>query len=190
MKQAVRHEAHVPPTESQAQQQARFPGPHGDPGRPEGSGPSPEAGPETPYREDRLQVAPMDRERSAAPVGQRFPAASRIRKGEEIRRLMGRGKRRRTKHLDVFLAASPASRCRWGQVVPKHRHTLVERNRLRRRLREIGRTDVLPRLWKGELAVDVLVRARPQAYDASYDVLQGEVVAVTDELCSELFSSG
>jgi ribonuclease P protein component len=120
----------------------------------------------------------------SGPAGQRLPAAGRIRNGGEIRNLLGRGKRKRTEHLDVFFAASPAFRCRFGQVVPKHRHDLVERNRLRRRLREIGRRDVIPRLWQAGARVDFLVRAKRQAYDATFDELRGEILTATDEICS------
>jgi ribonuclease P protein component len=48
----------------------------------------------------------------------------------------------------------------------------VERNRLKRRLREIVRLDILPRIPG---AVDIVVRAGPRAYDASYDVLRAEL---------------
>ena len=48
-------------------------------------------------------------------------------------------------------------------MVPKHRHAIVARNRLKRRLREIVRTELLPRLDTGGVSVDVLVRARAAA---------------------------
>ena len=60
--------------------------------------------------------------------------------------------------------------------MPKHRHTIVERNRLKRRLREVLRLEVLPRLEAGKLPVDVLVRARPVAYGATYETLRDELV--------------
>ncbi|MGD2070211.1 MAG: ribonuclease P protein component [Gemmatimonadota bacterium] len=124
-----------------------------------------------------------DRPRGA-PEGFRLPRAARIRGTNEIRELFRRGKRRRTGHLDVFFAASPVARPRWGMVVPKHRREIVERNRLRRRLRHIGRSQVLPRLWEAGRSLDVLVRARREAYDAPYGVLEDELVGVTEELCS------
>ena len=74
-------------------------------------------------------------------------------------------------------------------MVPKHRREIVERNRLQRRLREIGRTVVLPRLWEAGRATDVLVRARREAYDAPYAVLEEELTRVTEELCSGASSS-
>ena len=59
-------------------------------------------------------------------------------------------------------------------VVPRHAHTAVRRNQLRRRLREIGRRHVLPVL---ETPTDALVRARPAAYEAPFDRLRLEIVA-------------
>lgn len=70
-------------------------------------------------------------------------------------------------------------------VVPKHRRNIVDRNRVRRRLRELGRTVVLPRLWAAGAPVDVLVRARSDAYEAPYEVLEAEVSRVTEVLCSD-----
>lgn len=127
--------------------------------------------------------------RGSSPDGFRLPRASRIRGTGEIRALFARGKRKRTDHLDVFFAASPASRPRWGTVVPKHGHTIAERNLLRRRLREIGRRRVLPALWEADRNVDVMVRARREAYDASYQILVEEVDRVTEALCSNASSS-
>ena len=84
----------------------------------------------------------------------------------------------------MFIAASPVSRSRWGVVVPKHKHVIVERNLVKRRLREIGRSEVLPRLANLPSPYDLLVRARPEAYGASFEALRSELVEVTEELCS------
>ncbi|HEU0053549.1 MAG TPA: ribonuclease P protein component [Longimicrobium sp.] len=113
-----------------------------------------------------------------------LPRAARITASDEIRSLFRRGKRRKTRHLDAFVSASPAAFPRLGVVVPKHKRTIVERNRVKRRLREIGRTVVLPALRNSGRALDVLVRARPEAYDAEYDALRDELRALTEELCS------
>jgi ribonuclease P protein component len=69
-------------------------------------------------------------------------------------------------------------------VVPKHKHTGVERNRVKRRLREILRREVLPRLDAAGLNLDVLVRARREAYDAGFAELAGELVRWTEKRCS------
>lgn len=69
-------------------------------------------------------------------------------------------------------------------MVPKHRQTAVARNRLKRRLREIGRVRVLPALEGADLSIDLLVRARPEAYTAGFDELSGELERVVEEVCS------
>jgi ribonuclease P protein component len=59
-----------------------------------------------------------------------------------------------------------------GLIVPKFQSTAVARNRLRRRLKEI---------WRRELQVDlsaqdVIIRARREAYAASFAGLRGELL--------------
>ena len=122
-------------------------------------------------------------------VGQRLPRASRVRRSPEIRELLTRGKRERTTHLDVFFAASPVARPRLGVLVPKHRHEIVERNCLKRRLRELGRTRVLPALRSAGRSMDVVVRARAEAYDASFAELREELDLMTEGRCSAPRSS-
>ena len=85
---------------------------------------------------------------------------------------MTEGTRRRTDHLDLFTRVSPAGCSRLAVIVPRHSHTAVERNRLRRRLREIGRRRILPVL---AVPTDVAVRARANAYTASFAVLATEL---------------
>ena len=60
--------------------------------------------------------------------------------------------------------------------MPKHKRTIVERNLVKRRLREVLRLEILPRLDAAQLPVDVLVRARPEAYGATYAMLRDELV--------------
>lgn len=110
--------------------------------------------------------------------------------------LFRRGKRRQTRHLDVFVSASPVARSRIGLVVAKPRQktspgrkrvrgAAVQRNRLKRRLREVARTEVLPRLAESDLRVDVLIRARPEAYEAGFQPLRSELMEVAEWLCSQ-----
>lgn len=61
---------------------------------------------------------------------------------------------------------------RIGVVVPRHGHSIVERNRLQRRLRELLRTGWLPRQRTAEEPRDLLVRARPPAYAADFEDLR------------------
>lgn len=87
--------------------------------------------------------------------------------------------------MDVFFAPSPASCSRLGLIVPKHGRKIVERNLVKRRLREIGRREILPELDAAGRRADVMIRARWRAYDASYEELSREVRGAVHELCSE-----
>jgi ribonuclease P protein component len=98
----------------------------------------------------------------------------RITRAGELRALLTQGKRRRTDHLDLFTRPSPFDHSRLAVVVPRHGHTAVRRNQLRRRIKEIGRRWVLPAL---AAPTDALVRARPAAYEAPFDRLRLEIVA-------------
>jgi len=69
-------------------------------------------------------------------------------------------------------------------VVPKHRHSVVERNKVKRRLREIGRRDVLPRLRDEGVTADLLIRARREAYGVGYQELRRELTEMIEGLCS------
>lgn len=132
---------------------------------------------------DRPSLA--GRDSKGQPGSLRLPRAARIRKASEIRSLLKRGKRKRTNHLDVFFAPSPASRSRVGVIVPKHRHKIIQRNRLKRRLRELERTCLLPALNAAGVALDVVVRARREAYGVPFRTLEQEVHAITEVTCSD-----
>lgn len=65
-----------------------------------------------------------------------------------------------------------------GFIVPKHKRSAVERNRLKRRLREIVRVRLLPALP----LLDVVVRARAEAYDAPFGALERELETAAAKL--------
>ena len=113
----------------------------------------------------------------------RLRRSARIRQGGEIRSLLRTGERERTRHFDIFYAASTAPHPRFGMIVPKHRHNAVDRNRLRRRIREVGRTVVLPLLRASERTLDVMVRARAGAYRIGFAELRRELESKAQELC-------
>ncbi|MCY3678655.1 MAG: ribonuclease P protein component [Gemmatimonadetes bacterium] len=115
------------------------------------------------------------------PEGQRLPGTARIRRGDDIRTVLRRGIRSRTLTLDVYILRVPSRpQPRVGWVVPKLGNGSVARNRLKRRLREIGRTRVLGALSARGVGVDVLVRVRTSAYRATYRQLEEELMSVVD----------
>jgi len=115
--------------------------------------------------------------------GRRLPRGRRITRDAEIRALMKRGKRSGTAHLDVFDSPSPAAFSRVGVIVPKHRHTVAERNVVKRRIRELLRTEILPGLEAAGQTRDVLVRARREAYDASFADFRAELLRWLERRC-------
>lgn len=77
----------------------------------------------------------------------------------------------RTAHLDVRAIASLYASARVGVIVPKYKHSSVDRNRLKRRLRELVRLEWLPLLPP----IDVVMRVTPPAYRRTYDDLRTEM---------------
>ena len=69
-------------------------------------------------------------------------------------------------------------RARMGVVVPRFQHSAVDRNRLQRRLREILRRETRAALPP----VDLVVRARRDAYDAPFAVLRAELTGAAARL--------
>ena len=88
------------------------------------------------------------------------------------------GRRRRTQHLDLVWRHNASGHARIGLIVPRHQSTAVARNRVRRRLREILRRDVLRNLP----AVDLVIRAKHSAYTASFAVLRAELTGAVETL--------
>lgn len=78
--------------------------------------------------------------------------------------------------LEARASASLLLHPRIGVVVPKHRHKVVERNRVKRRLRELVRVGVLPVLER----VDLLIRAKPEAYDSTFEQLAGDIAVIRE----------
>jgi ribonuclease P protein component len=90
------------------------------------------------------------------------------------------GRRLRTEHLEVRAIDSLLSHARVGVVVGKFGHTIVERNKLRRRLRELARTRLIPLTG----ATDIVVRSLPVGYQATFDDLKNEIDRIADWLLS------
>jgi ribonuclease P protein component len=88
------------------------------------------------------------------------------------------GQKLRARHLDVRRLESSRGHARVAIVVPKFGFTVVRRNRLKRRLRELSRQHLLPR----PCSCDLLIRARRDAYDVPFEQLREEVKHVAGQL--------
>lgn len=189
-KWVISHDADVQTPEPEAKKQTRVPGPHADQGGSKDSQPASLSRPTAARGERRLEIRSVGRAHpeAGAPGAYRLPPASRITRARDIRALLRRGRRKKTSCLDVFFLSSKEPGPRVGFVVPKYRRNVVDRNRVKRRLRELSRKELLPRLREAGLSVDLLLRARREAYEASYRQLRRELLEVTEELCSGRFS--
>ena len=63
-------------------------------------------------------------------------------------------------------------------MVPRFKHSAVDRNRLKRRLRELSRIRLLP----ADLHADVVVRIRPDAYGATFEALAAQIDSILVQL--------
>ena len=114
------------------------------------------------------------RRNTPAPKSLGFPRRSRLTSEADLEAVRRTGKRMQTERLEARASASLLLYPRVGIVVPKHRRKIVDRNRVKRRLREIVRTGLLPELN----GVDLLIRAKPEAYSSSFEQLFGDVRAI------------
>ncbi|MGE0556141.1 MAG: ribonuclease P protein component [Gemmatimonadales bacterium] len=103
-------------------------------------------------------------------AGRGTERAGRLARTDEVRQVLERGRRRRLGFIEVAWRRREAGHLRLGLIVPKFQSTAVARNRLRRRLRELAR-----RLASKAGPLDVVIRARRQAYGASFAELRAEM---------------
>ncbi|MDP1859463.1 MAG: ribonuclease P protein component [Gemmatimonadaceae bacterium] len=96
------------------------------------------------------------------------------------------GKRIRTAQFEVRYLASPLRRPRVGVIVPRYSHSAVERNLVKRRLRDLIRTELLPTM----AALDVVVRAAPGAYGARHDELRAALQRAMERIRQSTAENG
>lgn len=106
-----------------------------------------------------------------------LPRARRITTRREIGWLLS-GERSRGRVLDLHWRPAAGLLPRATCITPKLGHTSVERNRLRRRLRELLRKVLLSR----PDSLDYLVRARGGAYDLGFAELEAELTGLAERI--------
>lgn len=95
------------------------------------------------------------------------------------------GARQRMRLVDLYCRRSPGPLPRMGLVVPKLGYRIVDRNHVKRRVREVGRRKVLPRLRNRRPALDILIRIRRPAYRATYAELELAILQAVEAVCSD-----
>ncbi len=86
----------------------------------------------------------------------------------------------RTASMDVRARVSLHPSVRVGFVIPRYKQSAVDRNRLKRRLRELVRVELLPLLHP----MDVVIRVVPHAYARDFDTLRHEVQQAARQLAT------
>lgn len=103
--------------------------------------------------------------------GERLPRSWRLVRKSDLRAVLHQGRRFGTHLIELFWKENGLGHPRMALVVPRFRQTVVTRNRLKRRLREIARRAILPKIPP----VDLVVRAKAQAYSAAVADLKAEL---------------
>ena len=67
---------------------------------------------------------------------------------------------------------------RVGLIIPRFKHSAVLRNLLKRRLRELARTELIPSAF----FVDIVIRIRPNAYEATFAELARDIGQILEQL--------
>ncbi|PHX96199.1 MAG: ribonuclease P protein component [Gemmatimonadetes bacterium] len=97
-------------------------------------------------------------------------------RGADLAHVRARGKPLRGSALEIRVLSSTTTTPRVGIIVPRHSHTAVERNLVKRRLREIIRICGLVSPTIGTM----VVFARPAAYRRSYESLRTELTGLCE----------
>jgi ribonuclease P protein component len=106
-----------------------------------------------------------------------FPRSARLLRTGEYDRVYRDGRRRTAQHLVVFYRANGLSRSRLGISVKRTLGTAVERNRIRRRLREVFRTyrQEIPAGW------DIVIHPRSGMAQAEFAAFGKELVSLLQQ---------
>jgi ribonuclease P protein component len=101
-----------------------------------------------------------------------FPRASRLLRRAEYNAVYGEGRRRSSREFAVFLRPNGLELSRFGWSIKKALGSAVERNRMRRRIREIIR------LHRQEIAPgwDIVIHPRNMIATANFSALREELV--------------
>ena len=105
------------------------------------------------------------------------PAVS-LKLNSDFRRVYSRGKSAVSSCVVVYCRKNRLGRNRTGYTVSKKLGTAVVRNRVRRRLREIGRLNSA-QMRQG---YDLVIVARQRAVDAGYQKLEADVLKCCEQL--------
>jgi ribonuclease P protein component len=121
-------------------------------------------------------------EQSAVPEGASFPRTARLRKHSDFERVYKVGRRHFSSHMTVFYLRQAKGGARVGFTVGRVLGGAVQRNRIRRRMREAVR--LRRALLKG--AVDVVINPKKSVLTVEFPVVLEEVSRAFDVIARKL----
>jgi ribonuclease P protein component len=121
-------------------------------------------------------------EQSATNAGASFPRAARLLKHSDFDRVYKQGRRHFSSHMTVFYLPQADGGARVGFTVGRVLGGAVERNRIKRRLREAVR--LRRSVLKG--AVDVVINPKKSVLTLEFSVVLEEVSRALDVIAKKL----
>lgn len=121
-------------------------------------------------------------EQSVGPEGASFPRAARLLKHSDFERVYKQGKRHFSSHMTVFYLGQAAGGARVGVAVGRMLGGAVQRNRIKRRLREAVRLQRAA--LKG--AVDVVINPKKSVLTAEFPVVLEEISRAFDVVAKKM----
>jgi len=189
----VHAEAHIPAEPSPPLQDARVPCPHENQGRAGSACATPRQGTKARLGETglpRVVAAAMARPEvsrvpTAGGASAEFARQARLRKHADFDKVYRTGRRLFSAHMTVFFLRRDAGPARVGFTVTRAMGTAVERNRIRRRLREAVRLN----LGAVGSAVDVVIHPKKSAQAADFAELREEIARQFERIRSSAVGS-
>ncbi len=99
---------------------------------------------------------------------QRFPKSDRILKRELFRRVYDTGKKIQARFFTAFILPNSQQQSRIGITATRKTGNSVERNRLRRRVRELYRRNK----WRVPPGIDIVINVKDGLARAGYDEIE------------------
>lgn len=109
---------------------------------------------------------------SASSAKRGFPKSGRLLKHADFEQVYSQGRRHFARHMTVFYLGRQAGGIRVGFTVSKALGGAVQRNRMKRRLREAVRLAGMP----NRIATDVVINPKKTLLRAEFAELSGEIV--------------